>query len=482
MKDVFISFSSKETEEAERICEFLEKQGLKCFISTRDLVSGQEYAEQLLKNIDESNGVVLLLSRASNVSPHVLREVEYAVSHHTPVLVYVLEEVTLSKSMEYYLMTHQWITLGMDQKPKLLEGVRNLPAKEGDSSSGNFTVKGSEKKKISPVLLCAIIAAVAVILVGLLLFITKSMEKKTGNPSATEIVEILPDEGEDPIDTEVHDPEVSEITEPEQAGAIQVEPEKETITIYFPNIQLGDTVVYGTFYDTPITWRVIDRPSETTVTLLAKDILTMKIFDAAEGGKYNYYDGVDYWLFENHIITDPEIAILARGNNDWGTSNLRTWLNADRELVEYTDQAPDQNATERPYSIDPGFLFQFTEEEKAALVPVVHDDNSDLVYLLSSDELGLLKEAGMHIYAAPSDACKEFEDQSPFTSFLANYGGKTYRWWLRDNPDTDPNRAYFAESDWKPDTAFGDESVGACNYGVRPVVTIDLTKDVLQMP
>lgn len=49
MKDVFISFSSVQTPEAQRICQYLEAQGLSCFISTRNLVSGEEYAAQLIK-------------------------------------------------------------------------------------------------------------------------------------------------------------------------------------------------------------------------------------------------------------------------------------------------------------------------------------------------------------------------------------------------------------------------------------------------
>ena len=57
MKKVFISFSSKQTEEAKRICHLLESQGISCFISTRDLMPGEEYAAQLLNHIDEAKVV-----------------------------------------------------------------------------------------------------------------------------------------------------------------------------------------------------------------------------------------------------------------------------------------------------------------------------------------------------------------------------------------------------------------------------------------
>lgn len=43
-------------------------------------------------------------------SPHVLREIERAVSKHIAIMVYKLEEVELTKSLEYFLMTHQWVS------------------------------------------------------------------------------------------------------------------------------------------------------------------------------------------------------------------------------------------------------------------------------------------------------------------------------------------------------------------------------------
>ena len=55
--------------------------------------------------------MLLLLSECANGSPHVLREVERAVSKNKSIIVYKLEEVKLSKSLEYFLMTHQWLNL-----------------------------------------------------------------------------------------------------------------------------------------------------------------------------------------------------------------------------------------------------------------------------------------------------------------------------------------------------------------------------------
>ncbi len=126
MKHIFISFSSSEYEQASKVVDNLEKHNFPCFIANRDLVAGKEYAEQLISNIESAGVVLLMLSKASNNSPHVLREIEFAVSHKIPIIVYKIEEVELSKSMEYFLMTHQWIPDSDDKEKLLLDAVTQI--------------------------------------------------------------------------------------------------------------------------------------------------------------------------------------------------------------------------------------------------------------------------------------------------------------------------------------------------------------------
>lgn len=119
-KLIFISHSSKDGETATELCNYLEENGKKCFIAPRDIRYGHEYAEEIVNGIDNSGTMVLILSNNSNKSPHVLREVERAVSKCIPIIIYKLEEVELSKSMEYFLMTHQWVNV------KAKDGYNNI--------------------------------------------------------------------------------------------------------------------------------------------------------------------------------------------------------------------------------------------------------------------------------------------------------------------------------------------------------------------
>lgn len=462
-KQVFLSFSSKEILEAKRVCALLEKNRFDCFIANRDLVPGKEYAEQLIDNMDKSGVVVLLLSRESASSPHVLREIEYAVSHKIPIIVYKLEEVIITKSLEYFLMTHQWISEGENRDEKLIEGVRRLlsekPAKEPeDSGDARLTSPKEDKPKRSK------LVPILLVILGVLLVVVtlETICIVTGGYCVG--------------------------SSQEDAAAYSLQSQREEITY-----SVGDTITFGRYYGAPIEWRVLKIHDDGTMTLLSKNILTKKSFDAPEGGVYNEYDGVDYWSHENYNVTDDALVIKIRGNNDWSISNIRCWLNSDEEVVNYPDQAPTFKAVgENYYNSEPGFLYEFSEKEKAALVEVSNrtianpysEDVSEgyvtskeAVYLLSSEELGWIKEAGMSIYASPTAECEEHDAyKASYDSFVESYHTQNYYWWLRDNPNGEINKVYVVTTEYEGDTEYAPVNCGASDYGVRPALTVNIEK------
>lgn len=108
--DVFISFSSIDTDVAKKVCEYLEQSGeVKCWIAFRDIVPSANYAEQLVEAIESAKLLLLILSDASNRSPQVSREIERAGSKAIPILPFRIEDVALSKSMEYFISSHHWL-------------------------------------------------------------------------------------------------------------------------------------------------------------------------------------------------------------------------------------------------------------------------------------------------------------------------------------------------------------------------------------
>lgn len=68
-RDVFLAYKSEDIEYANELCEYLESQGLKCFLSSRNLKHGRNaknlYEERLKKAIDHCTVVVFVSTRLS---------------------------------------------------------------------------------------------------------------------------------------------------------------------------------------------------------------------------------------------------------------------------------------------------------------------------------------------------------------------------------------------------------------------------------
>lgn len=131
-------------------------------------------------------------------------------------------------------------------------------------------------------------------------------------------------------------------------------------------IKTGDTFEIGTYNDEKIAWSVLRINTDGTAVLVADKILTFKAYDASESGASYEYNGETY-LPSAANAEDFELLVQTQGNNDWSTSNIRTWLNSDSKVVEYKDGIPVSKAMAdrmNGYNTEPGFLYGFTDDEK----------------------------------------------------------------------------------------------------------------------
>lgn len=462
---VFISHSSNNADIASYICSMIENNGHRCFIAPRDIRSGYEYAEEIINGIDNSDVMLLLLSQDANDSPHVLREIERAVSKKIPVIVYKMEEVQLSRSMEYFLMTHQWVSAKPNNDhSEMLRCINEMAAgRKHEPSNGKVLskkeAKKAEKKKSKAPLIVAIIsfslvAIIAIVCMAATMIFGTFIDKIGPKIFADETIESS--EEAFPIDVQT----ISEV--------------KEHL--------LGETIAFGTYNQTPINWRIIDISDDgTTATMIADNILTMKCYDAAEGGKYNYFDGEYYWSTPSAEL-DDDLARTLRGDNNWENSNIRTWLNSDKENVTYTGQEPNAQAMsemKNGYNTEAGFLNGFTDEELDDIIPVTVTTNGvetkDRVYLLSSDELALLEAADVSKYAVPTTKARELDLSRWYELHMSDYGVDDHYWWLRDAGDAacDVNVVTFS---YAGGNVIG-QPAGLEGYGVRPVINVKLTSE-----
>jgi hypothetical protein len=61
--DVFVSYASQDAAVANSIVESLEAQGLKCWMAPRDVKPGAQYADAIVRAINEAKALVLVMSR-----------------------------------------------------------------------------------------------------------------------------------------------------------------------------------------------------------------------------------------------------------------------------------------------------------------------------------------------------------------------------------------------------------------------------------
>lgn len=126
--DVFLSHASEDKSLANALCAALEAAGVRCWIAPRDVLPGQNYAEALVDALDRCRVFVLILSARSNDSPHVQREAERAASRNVPILPVRIQDVPLSKALQYFVGSSHW-TDALDPPlekhvPRLVDAVR----------------------------------------------------------------------------------------------------------------------------------------------------------------------------------------------------------------------------------------------------------------------------------------------------------------------------------------------------------------------
>lgn len=108
-RPVFVSYATADRKEALAVCKAIERRGLNCWISTRDVAPGENYQEAIVRSLRGSRAMVLVFSEAANNSEEIKKELSLASRYHIPVMALRIEDVEPSDAFAYELSTRQWI-------------------------------------------------------------------------------------------------------------------------------------------------------------------------------------------------------------------------------------------------------------------------------------------------------------------------------------------------------------------------------------
>ena len=109
MRPIFISYATADRKAALRVTEAIERRGIRCWISTRDVAPGENYQEAIVRALREAPAVVLVFSAAANNSDEIKKELSLASRFRVPVMTLRIEDVEPSDAFAYELSTRQWI-------------------------------------------------------------------------------------------------------------------------------------------------------------------------------------------------------------------------------------------------------------------------------------------------------------------------------------------------------------------------------------
>jgi TolB-like protein len=166
--DVFVSYASQDTAIANSIVENLEQLGLKCWIAPRDVKPGAQYADAIVRAINEAKAVVVVMSANAVGSSHVGREIERAASKHRKIIAFRIDAAPLNHALEYFLSESQWIDVAQLGMPaaltKLAEAVGHVSTISPPAVSGPRP--GGVRKRMV-IVAAAVIGVGAAIAVGI---------------------------------------------------------------------------------------------------------------------------------------------------------------------------------------------------------------------------------------------------------------------------------------------------------------------------
>lgn len=127
-KDVFISYSAQDLEIANCIVNYLERNGINCFISSRDIPVGAEWATCIIEAIEHSELMVVVFTENYNNSFQVDREITICCDlEKKPIIPVKISDIPLKGLKKFYLSNINWITVDDNNGPYdlLLKAIEN---------------------------------------------------------------------------------------------------------------------------------------------------------------------------------------------------------------------------------------------------------------------------------------------------------------------------------------------------------------------
>lgn len=154
MKTVFVSYSSEDRKLVNTIVKMMKEEGIAYWKAPEMIPAGSSYAREIPRAIKECEVFLLVLSRTSQRSIWVEKEIDSAISHRKTIIPFQIDDIPLNDTFRFYLNNVQMISYALDGAEAMEELKDHLnqlvkPASQEEvsgtasSSDENVTSKSS---------------------------------------------------------------------------------------------------------------------------------------------------------------------------------------------------------------------------------------------------------------------------------------------------------------------------------------------------
>lgn len=150
-KDIFISYSTKDESLAKSIVLYLEEKGIGCFISSRDIPLGVEWAPIIIKALEKAKLMIVLFTENYNKSIQVDRELTICCDlEKKPIIPLRISEAPLTGVKKFYLSNINWIKFEgkIDQYETVLNNIKKNVKEEEKQTIVNSPILDESLYKI----------------------------------------------------------------------------------------------------------------------------------------------------------------------------------------------------------------------------------------------------------------------------------------------------------------------------------------------
>jgi hypothetical protein len=128
-RHIFISHADEDRTVSLQVVRALETDSFRCWIAHRDIAAGSSWMGAIVNAIVASRLMVVVVSRHSVDSQHVLREVTIADDERVPFLPFCIDGSPLSSDFRFFFSTAQRLDAFVHSQENAIELLRQSVAK-----------------------------------------------------------------------------------------------------------------------------------------------------------------------------------------------------------------------------------------------------------------------------------------------------------------------------------------------------------------